>query len=194
MNLKKTAVAAAVAALSVPAVADAAKPADAGSKGKAKAEQQRSAKAQKKSAPKSQRVGFSLSGTGLVGQPGQTALSFPLTLDLVSANKHARTALSTQEQKIDKAFIDGTGTFSLPLASGDTFDLKLEGIADGQDEGTDVTVADVVAGDSVKVIGKVVRTRTKSKGSKPAFEYGAIDIRKVVITREAPEQEPAPTA
>jgi hypothetical protein len=189
LNLKKTAVAAAVAALSVPAVADAAKPADAGSKGKS--EQQRSAKAQKKGAPKSQRVGFSLSGTGLVGQPGQTALSFPLTLDLVSANKHARTALSTEAQKVDKAFIDGTGTLSLPLASGDTFDLKLEGITDGQDEGTDVTVADVVAGDTVKVIGKVVRTRTKSKGSKPAFTYGAVDIRKVVITREAPEQQPA---
>jgi hypothetical protein len=57
--------------------------------------------------------------------------------------------------------------------------------------GTEVTLADVTATDTVKVIGKVVRTRTKSKGSKPAFKYGAIDIRKVVVTREAPETAPA---
>lgn len=186
MNLKKTAVATALAVLAVPAAAQAAKPENPGAQGKAKAEQQRSAKAQNKS--KAKGVGFTLSGTGLSGLTG-TTLTGPLTLDLVSANKHARLALS-----VDKAFIAGSETFAVPVAEGDAFKLQLDGITDGSDEGTDVSLADVVATDTVKVNGKVVRTRTKSKGSKPVFTYGAIDIRKVVITREAPESETAPAS
>lgn len=194
MKLKKTAVATAIAALTIPAAADAAKPSEPGSKGRAKAEQQRSAKAQKKSQPKTQRVGFTLAGTELAGLPLTTAAgdvaASSFTLDLTSANKHARNALGQGEAPdVTKAFIDGDNTSTVP-ADANGFELKLEGVTDGDDAGTDVTVADVLATDRVKVIGKVVRTRTKSKGSKPSFTYGAIDIRKVIVTREAPEQQP----
>jgi len=189
LKLNKTALAtvvAVLAVLAVPAAAQAEKPQNAGAQGKAKAEQQRGAKAQKPSkAKKAKGVGFTLSGTGLSGLTG-TTLTGPLTLDLVSANKHARQAL-----KVDRAFVAGPETLAVPVAEGDAFTLKLDGITDGSDEGSDVSLADVVATDTVKVIGKVARTRTKSKGSKPAFTYGAIDIRNVVITREAPEAAPA---
>ena len=177
MNFTKTAVAAAIAALAVPAAADAAKPADAGSKGK-----------QQQTKSKAKQVGFSLSGTGLTGQTGTSALTDPFSLDLVSANKHARNAL-----KVDEAFIDGTGTTPIDVAAGDTYSLKLSGVTDGADEGTDVSLADVLATDRVKVVGKVVRTRTKAKGSKPAFTYGAVDIRKVVVTRGETETETSET-
>jgi len=60
--LRTTTIAATVAALAVPAVAEAARPAEPGAKGRAKAEQQRGAKAPKTRAPQSQRVGFTLSG------------------------------------------------------------------------------------------------------------------------------------
>ena len=109
MNLKKTAVATAVAALAIPAAAQAEKPANPGSQGKAKQSQ-----------PKTQKVGFVLSGTGLAGQTGTTALTDPFTLDLVSANKHARNALSTDAQKVDAAFIAGTSTLPIDVAAGDT--------------------------------------------------------------------------
>ena len=189
MKLNKTAIATVAAVLAVPAAAQAEKPQNPGAQGKAKAEQQRGAKAQKQSkAKKAKGVGFTLSGTGLSGLTG-TTLTGPLTLDIVSANKHARQAL-----ELDKAFIAGSGAFAVPVAEGDAFNVKLDGITDGSDEGTDVSLADVVATDTVKVIGKVARTRTKSKGSKPAFTFGAIDIRKVVITREAPESAPEESA
>ncbi len=198
MNLKKTAVAAAVTALAVPAAAQADKPDNAGSQGKAKAEQKRSAKAQKRSQPKSQRVGFTLAGTELAGLPlttgaGDVAAS-AFTLDLTSANKHARAALGQGDaQDVTRAFLAGDSTTTIP-GDANGFDLRLEGVTDGGDEGTDVTLADVLATDRVKVLGKVVRTRTKSRGSKPAFTYGAIDIRKVVVSRESAESETETTS
>ncbi len=178
MNLNKTAVATAVAALAVPALAQAEKPENPGAQGKAKAEQKQTAKAQKKSQPKAQRVGFSIAGVDLANLTVTDGkLAGPITLDPTAANKHARTSL-----ELTATELAGEDTVTLGTAA-DAVKVSYEGL----------TATDAIQPtDTVKVIGKVVRTRTKSKGSKPAFKYGALDIRKIVVTREAPA--PAPTA
>ena len=178
MNLKKTAVATAIAALAVPAAAQAKKPEAPGAQGKAKAEQQRSAKAPK--AKKAKGVGFTIAGVDLAGLTVTDGkLTGPITLDPTAANKHARTSLDLTATELAG---EDTVTFG---AADDAVKVSYEGL----------TATDAIQPtDTVKVIGKVVRTRTKSKGSKPAFTYGAIDIRKVVITREAPQAAPAESA
>jgi hypothetical protein len=172
----------AVVALAAPAAAQAAKPAEPGKKGHTTA-------AAKKQAPKSQKVGFTLRGVlstagadfptftaGTGENADKSSFTDSFQVDLLSANKHARTAL-----EIQKSAIEGTGVTTLDgFSSTDLFLLSYEGF------GEDKTLA---AGDQVKIIGKVVRTRS-GKGKTATWTYGDVDIRKVVITREAPEAEP----
>ncbi len=171
----------AVAALAAPAAAQASKPAEPGKKGHTTA-------AAKKQAPKSQKVGFTLSGVlsstgtdfptftaGTGDNTGKSSFTDSFQVDLLSANKHARTAL-----EIQKSAIEGTGVTTHEFSNTDFFLLTYEGF------GEDKTLA---AGDQVKIIGKVTRTRS-GKGKSATWTYGAIDIRKVVITREAPEATP----
>ena len=173
----KTLALAAVAALALPAAAQAGKPNDPGKHGRDKA-------AQKQSATKTQKVGFSLSGLLVQGEtfPAFTAAGDQFTdgafeLDLLSANKHARRSLS-----IEKSAITGTGVTLLDdFAANDSFRLVVEGITDAANDGIS---NDLAAGDRVHVIGKVTRTRdAKQRGAKPTWTYGAVDIRKVVVTR-----------
>ena len=163
----------AVAALAVPAAAQAVKPAEPGKKGRDNA-------AQKQSATK--KVGFSFAGLiGATGAPEATQVTGtqfwtlatdPFSLDLESANLHARRALG-----ITSAAFDGTTLTEIDEGSTtDQFRLKLVGYDTG--EAPD-------AGDRVKVIGKVERTRNP-RGSETRFSYGAIDVRKVVVT-DAPD-------
>jgi hypothetical protein len=187
--LKKITAAAAIAALGIPAVAEAAKPAEPGKQGRDRAAQKQSDNAGKSKRSKSKGVGFTLAGVlGAENTPTLTdGVLGDFSLDLTSANKHARNALD-----IDKSDVRGTGATLVDVADGDTVVVKFgDGVTDGADEGTDVSMADVQAGDRIKVIGKVQRTRTRSESGtgKPKFTYGAVDIRKVVITREAPEAE-----
>lgn len=167
----------AVAALALPAAAQAGKPTDPGKHGRDNA-------AQKQSASKTKKVGFSLSGLLVQGEtfPTFTAAGDRFTvgafeLDLLSANKHARSALGIQ-----KSAITGTGVTLLDgFAADDSFRLVVEGIADAANDGIS---NDLAAGDRVHVIGKVTRTRNaREQGEKQTYTWGAIDIRKVVVTR-----------
>ncbi len=163
MRLKTTAAATAIAALAVPATAfatDDTKP----------EKSQKPAKTQK--AQKAKAKGFTLSGTELAGltvTDGKVA--GPFTLDLTSANKHARTLLG-----VTKAQVAGDQTTTIPAVAGDALRLRLNGVTDGADAGTDVSLADVLATDRVKVIGKVTRD-------------GALDIRKITVKRAETETE-----
>ena len=176
----KTLALTAVAALALPAAAQAGKPNDPGKHGRDKA-------AQKQSATKTQKVGFTFAGLiGATGAPDAapvagteffTLTTDPFSLDLESANLHARKALG-----ITSAAFEGTTLTAIDEGSTtDRFRLTLVGFDEG--EAPD-------AGDRVKVIGKVTRTRN-AKGSQTKWTYGDIDVRKVVVT-DAPDV--APTA
>ncbi len=136
MNLKKTAVATAVAALALPGLAQAKKPENPGAQGKAKAEQKKTAKAQK-----AKGVGFTVAGVDLAGLTVTDGkLAGALTLDPTSANKHARTLL-----KLTKADIAGEKTVELGTV-GDAVLVRFNGLSS-----TDA----LLPTDRVKVIGKV---------------------------------------
>ncbi len=183
----KTLALTAVAALALPAASQAAKPAEPGKNGRDNA-------AAKQQSTKTKKVGYTLAGVLVANEDfptfngGPEAFSFaaPFELDLTSANKHARLAA---DPDIAKATIEGTGVTLLDdFATGDTFKLNVVGITDA---GNDGISNDLAAGDRIKVIGKVTRTRNaKQRGEKQTWTYGAIDIRKVVVTREAPETTP----
>ena len=174
----KTVALAAIAALALPAAAQAAKPAEPGKQGRDKA-------AQKQAAQKPKGKGFTL--TGLIGAENAPAAA-PVTgtdkwtlttetfsLDLISANKHARNVL------VDEVF-DGTALTSITHNTTDQFLLKAVGFDENEAPN---------AGDRVKVVGKVTRTRN-AKGSETKFTYGTVDIRKVVVTDA--DDDAAPTA
>lgn len=138
--------------------------------------------AKKQPTPKTQKVGFTFAGLiGATGAPDAapvagteffTLTTDPFSLDLESANQHARKALG-----ITKAASEGTTLTQIDEGSTtDRFRLTLVGYDEG--EAPD-------AGDRVKVIGKVTRTRN-AKGSATKFTYGEIDVRKVVVT-DAPD-------
>jgi hypothetical protein len=135
-----------------------------------RAEQQAKKDAKSKKAKKAKGVGFTLSGTGLTSLPvADGALTGPLTLDVISANKHARTLLS-----LDQTAIAGTTTFPVG-SSGDAVLVRFEGL----------TATDALqATDTVKVIGKVTRVR---KGDETTVR--TLDIRKLVVTRGETEAE-----
>lgn len=168
--LKKTAVAAAVTALALPAAAIGDKPENPGSKGKGTSQ-----------AKKFKGVGFALSGLDYKG-PALTDSKEPqtvgaFTVDVTSANKHARTflGLTTKPSK-------ETPAQDRPIS--DTADgkaiVRLVGFETG----------DVVdATDRVKVIGKVTRVR---KGDSTTTRK--LDIRRITIKDVEPAPAPAPTA
>lgn len=144
----KTVALAAIAALAVPAAAQAKKPEPKPAKGKG--------------------VAFTLKGTSLTALPvADGALTGPLTLDPVSANRHARNVLT-----LTRADIQGTGTESFGV-TGDKVLVKYDGL----------TATDALqATDVVKVQGKLTRT-----GKGKAKTLGTLDIRKITITRETAE-------
>jgi len=177
----KTAVAAGLAALALPAAAVAEKPAEPGKKGRdnaaAKRAEHQPAKPEQsekkaKKAKKVKRVGFTIKGT-------TTATSLPvdagaltggLVLDPTSANKHARSALG-----LKKADIKGDTLTEAFGVTGDEVKVRYNGLAE-----TDA----IQPTDVVKVVGKVERT---GKGKNAT--YGAIDIRRITVTRETAEDE-----
>ncbi len=132
--------------------------------------------------PTATKVGFSYAGLiGATGAPDATQVSGtqfwtlatdPFSLDLESANLHARRVLGITSA----AFAGTTLTEIDEHTTTDQFRLKLVGYDTG--EAPD-------AGDRVKVVGKVERTRN-AKGSATKFSYGAVDVRKVVVT-DAPD-------
>ena len=167
---KKTALAAAVVALAVPAAAQADKPEKTGKENAAA----------KKAKTKS--VGFTVGGLYVSGfdlaKSGEQDLS-SFTLKVTSDNKHARQYLgldskatkpseeSPREETVtitDKAIITFVG-----FEDGDTLDST----------------------DLVKVIGKVTRS---GKGKSKTAEGGALDIRKITITDVESAPTPTPTA
>lgn len=176
----------AVAALAIPTAAVAAKPTSGpGQDGRDKA-------AAKQQTAKTKKVGFTVGGlivanetfpafAPVAGTDHFTLTSDPFELDLTSANKHARNKLG-----IDRTAITGTGVTEIDeLATDDHFKLTTVGITDA---GTDGTFNDLAAGDRVKIIGKVERTRNaKQKGEKQTYTWGDVDVRKVVVKREAPD-------
>jgi hypothetical protein len=106
---------------------------------------------------------FTLKGVGLASLPvTDGALTGALTLDPTSANKHARTLLT-----LSKADLRGTATETFG-ETGDAVVVRYVGL----------TATDALqATDRVKVLGKVVA--------------GKLDIRRITVKRETPE-EPAP--
>jgi hypothetical protein len=118
------------------------------------------------------------------------------SLDVTAANKHARKALGlTREQiKSDQALALSK------LTTDDQFKLRFVGLTDANGDGTaDEGLKD---GDRVVIIGKVVRTKKPKTAKTTAtasrhhgdsrFEYGAVDVRKVIVARpgtEAPKQD-----
>jgi hypothetical protein len=184
--MRKTVALTAIAVLAVPAVAQAARPDDAGSKGSQTAAEHtatehKPATKQKQSQPKPQRVGFTVKGIlgdTLPTVDPATGVVSDVSLDIASANKAARAKLG-----LDKAGIAAATQTLIDIADDDKVVAKLVGVTDGPDAGTDVSFADIAKGDTVKLIGKVQRTRTKTGKGKPSFTYGALDIRQVVVTR-----------
>lgn len=186
--MKKTAVAAALTALAVPsaAVADHREHSDRGHgndrseqrRGDSQNQRQNRNRSQHRNQRGKQRVGFSLAGTGLTGTDNGT-LALPLTLDITSANKHARKLL-----EIDRTFIEGTGTKTFGT-SGDTFLVRFEGITDTDNDGN--LFEHVVATDRVKVIGRVLRTRTRDEDGDRTTTYSDLNVRKIVVSREGAE-------
>lgn len=158
----KTVALTAVAALALPAAAQAAKPAEPGKQGREKAAAQTT---------KTKGVAFTLKGTGLTALPvADGALTGPLTLDPTAANKHARTLLT-----LTRADIEGTGTETVGTA-GDKVVVRYVGL----------TATDALqATDVVKVQGKVART---GKGKEKTL--GALDVRRITITREPAPAQP----
>ena len=167
MNLKKTAVATAVATLAIPAAAQADKPADAGSKGKAKQSQ-----------PK--QVGFTVGGLYTSGltlplleqRDEDQTVSGPLILQVTSANKHAREFLVFT--KANKPSKERPKSRTITLTN-DT--VRFVGF--DADDVLDAT-------DRVKVIGKVTRT---GKGKDKTAAGGTLDVRRVIVTDVEPETE-----
>ena len=180
--MKKTAVAAALTALAVPAAAQADRPDKPGEQGKAKAQQKRGDKQQRSHGQRSHKqrknrgVGVAFAGTKLDSTVTDGKLT-AFTLDLTRANRHARKVLG-----VDRAFVRGDALKTITVAAGDTFKVRFNGVTDGSDEGTTVDFADVLPTDRVKVIGKAKRTRTRS-GETRTVQYGDLDIKKIVIKR-----------
>jgi hypothetical protein len=167
--IKKTAVAAALAALAVPAVVQADKPEKTGKENAAA----------KKAKTKS--VGFTVGGLYVSGfdltKSGEQDLT-SFTLKVTSANKHARQylGLATKETKPSE---ESPREETITVA--DKAIVTFVGFE--QDDTLDAT-------DLVKVIGKVTRS---GKGKSKTAEGGALDIRKITITDVEPAPAPAPT-
>ena len=167
--LKKTATLTAIAALAVPALATADKPADAGSKGKT---QSAAAKSKQKG------VGFTAAGLWVSGFDGLTTDSkeqrdvSDFTLNLTSANKHARTFLGLATKPSSETPVSK----EIDAATGDKAVIRLIGF-----DSTDV----IDATDRVKVIGKVTRVR---KGDTTTTRV--LDIRRITIKDVEPETAP----
>src|SRR5688500_16832168 len=168
----KTLALTAIAALALPAAPKAPKPAEPGKEGREKAASKKADQTPKKA----KGIGATVKGTGLTALPvADGALNGTLSLDPTSANKHARTLLGLSTEDVEGTVV--TQPFGV---AGDAVRVKYVGL----------TATDALqATDVVKVQGKVTRT-----GKGKAKTLGTLDIRRITITREAPEEEPAAPA
>jgi hypothetical protein len=175
--LRKTTAALTIAALAVPAAAQADKPEDPGSKGREKAEQQQS-KRQGKKSERLRGVGFTVRGLDYKG-PAPTESDEPqaadFTLDVTSANRHARRYLALEDRPSKREPAQDR-------AIEDTFDGKAIIRLVGFEEGDTLT-----PDDRVNVVGRVTRTR---KGQSSSSER-KLDIRRITIkdVEQTPEQD-----
>lgn len=177
--MKKTAVAAALTALAVPAAAQADRPDKRGDGERANAGQKQDRREARKERRENRRsrVGFVVAGVKLENLTVTDGRISAFSLDLTAANKHARKLLG-----VDRAFIRGTESKQIPVVAGDEAKVRLRGITDGGDEGTTVELADVLPTDRVHVIGKARKTRT-GEGEARTTTYSDLDIKKIVIKR-----------
>jgi opacity protein-like surface antigen len=182
--LKKTTAAIAIAALAVPAAAQADKPENAGSHGRDKAAQKQS---HGKKSDRFRGVGFTVRGVNFQGtvppesRESQTVSEF--SLDVTSANKHARRYLGLTEKS--RQLRQNHSQTSI----NDTVDgkaiVRLVGFEQGEQPDAD---------DRVNVVGRVSRTRKSDSSSSTERK---LDIRRITIKdvdatdgeQEKPEQE-----
>ena len=163
-------------ALLVPAAATAERPSSPGSQGKGKTP---SSKGRCGKVNKGYVVAGTLVSHTLTQNPDGT-YDGTVTVKVTKANSHAKKSGATTDSEQTYTLDDDKVSFG-------------EGVTDGADEGTDVGLADVVAGDKVRVLGKIaVQKKGSKKKACPGDRYGAVDVRKVGFKRDAPEQ-PAPT-
>ena len=117
-------------------------------------------------------VGYSVSGTFVSGDAST------VTIMVTEANGHARKSgeIADQDATMEGVQVAGA-TYTV---SGDAFKLRLN-----EYDGVDTPSA----GDPVRVIGRVPRTRAKCapEGTSLADRYGAPDVRKVTITDADPD-------
>ena len=180
LTLKKTTAALALAALAVPAAAQADRPDNRGTKNAAERQErneQRAAQKQNKS-KRFKGVGFAVSGVDYKGaaltssKEEQDVAEF--TLDVTSANRHARRYLELATRPSKKAPAQDT-----PIS--DTVDgkaiVRLVGFEQGETPDAD---------DRVKVIGRVTRVKKDDTTTERK-----LDIRRIVIKDVDPETETA---
>jgi len=112
-----------------------------------------------------------------------------VTLTVTSANKHARESGELADQDADRKGVQAKGATYTVLA-GDAYELRLS-----SDYGTGTPVA----GDSVKVKGRVAITKKRcaADGTSTADRYDTPDVTRVSVKPaavEAPEAPEAPVA
>lgn len=129
----------------------------------------------KSKTPASKGVGFTVAGVDLTGlSVTDGALTGALSLDPTSANSHARSFLGLTRAELNGEDLVSFGT------SGDKVLVRYVGLAS-----TDV----VQPTDRVKVIGKVTRVRKSATAT-----VRRLDIRRITVTRGAPEGPASTTA
>ena len=162
---------AAGALLALPATGEAAHKGAAHGKGKGQSHSKRCAKTAK--------VGFSVGGTlvSFTADDAATAADeATVTLLVTSANRHARVSGELRDQDTQKAGMQVEGATYTVAAAADPFEVRIDrpGVAE----------TTPMAGDHVKVNGKVARTKKacSTAGSSLADRYAAPDVRKVTIS------------
>ena len=166
LTTKTAGAAAAIAALAVPAAAVAENQGGTHS---------RSAEQRSAHQKKTQKVAFVVTGTltgETVAATDRAAGGETLSLDVTSANRHARQGFDA-DPRLSRSFIEKTGTEGTKEFTVDSNGASVR-LAEGQ--------TDLAAGQQIKLIGKVERTRTRTESGKPTWSYGTPDIRKVVVT------------
>jgi hypothetical protein len=117
------------------------------------------------------KVGFVVKGTLVsltTDNPATPASEASVTVTVTGANRHAR----------NSGELAGTGTYN--VAAGDAFKLTLVGY---------VAPDTPSAGDPVRNIGKIARTKSKCApaGTTLADRYGDVNVRKVVVHDADPD-------
>jgi hypothetical protein len=97
-----------------------------------------------------------------------------VSITVTGANRHARNSGELQDTDPITPGTQVKGGPYTVIASTDPFKVKLVGFETGETP---------AAGDSVKIIGKIARTKSKcaAPGTSLADRYGEVNVRKVVI-------------